>query len=78
MRSTRSSRCCGAKARRSKSRSRSLPVCQIVGMISCSCAKVAPVEFIVTGNKRHFSQRACGAIRVVNATELLDRITLEI
>ena len=32
----------------------------------------------VTGNKRHFPPGACGAVRVVNAAELLDRITLEI
>lgn len=43
-----------------------------------ACAKAAGVDFIVTGNKRHFPQPACGAIRVVNAAELLDRITLEI
>jgi putative PIN family toxin of toxin-antitoxin system len=43
-----------------------------------ACAKAAGVDFIVTGNKRHFPPRACGAIRVVNAAELLDRITLEI
>lgn len=43
-----------------------------------ACAKAAAVDFIVTGNKRHFPPRACGAIRVVNAAELLDRITLEI
>jgi hypothetical protein len=29
-------------------------------------------------NKRHFPQEACGAVRVVNAGELLDPITLEI
>jgi putative PIN family toxin of toxin-antitoxin system len=43
-----------------------------------ACAKAAGVDFIVSGNKRHFPQRACGDIRVVNAAELLDRITLEI
>jgi hypothetical protein len=43
-----------------------------------ACAKAAGVDFIVTGNKRHFPQRACEAIRVVNGVELLDRITLEI
>lgn len=43
-----------------------------------ACAKAAGVDSIVTGNKRHFPQRKCGAIRVVNAAELLDRITLEI
>jgi len=42
-----------------------------------ACAKAAGVDFIVTGNKRHFPPRACGAIRVVNAAGLLDRITLE-
>lgn len=42
-----------------------------------ACAKAASVDFIVTGNKRHFPPRACGAIRVVNAAQLLDRITLE-
>jgi predicted nucleic acid-binding protein len=43
-----------------------------------ACAKAASVDFIVTGNKRHFPPRACGAIRVVNAAQLLDRITLEL
>jgi len=43
-----------------------------------ACAKAANVDFIVTGNKRHFPPRACGAIRVVNAAQLLDRITLEL
>jgi uncharacterized protein len=43
-----------------------------------ACAKAAGIDFIVTGNKRHFPPQACGAIRVVNAAELLDRITLEI
>jgi len=33
--------------------------------------------FIVPGNKRHFPPRSCGTIRIVNAAELLDRITLE-
>jgi uncharacterized protein len=42
-----------------------------------ACAKAAGVDFIVTGNKRHFPPRSCGTIRVVNAAELLDRITLE-
>ncbi len=42
-----------------------------------TCAKTAGVDFIVTGNKRDFPARACGSIRVVNAAELLDRITLE-
>jgi putative PIN family toxin of toxin-antitoxin system len=43
-----------------------------------ACAKTGGVDFIVTGNKRHFPSRACEAVRVVNAAELLDRITLEI
>jgi uncharacterized protein len=42
------------------------------------CAEAAQVEYLVTGNKRHFPQESCGAVRVVNAGELLDRITLEI
>jgi putative PIN family toxin of toxin-antitoxin system len=42
------------------------------------CAEASQAEYIVTGNKRHFPQELCGAIRVVNAGELLDRITLEI
>ena len=42
------------------------------------CAQAAQAEYIVTGNKRHFPQEMCGAIRVVSAGELLDRITLEI
>jgi putative PIN family toxin of toxin-antitoxin system len=42
------------------------------------CAQTTQAEYIVTGNKRHFPQDACGAVRVVNAGELLDRITLEI
>lgn len=42
------------------------------------CAQAAQAEYIVTGNKRHFPQDVCGAIRVVSAGELLDRITLEI
>lgn len=42
-----------------------------------ACAKAAGADFIVTGNKRDFPPQACGAIRVVNAAELLERITLE-
>jgi putative PIN family toxin of toxin-antitoxin system len=42
------------------------------------CAEAARAEHLVTGNKRHFPQALCGAVRVVNAGELLDRITLEI
>jgi uncharacterized protein len=42
------------------------------------CAQAAQAEYIVTGNRRHFPQDVCGVIHVVNAAELLDRITLEI
>ena len=42
------------------------------------CAEAAEAEFIVTGNKRHFPDAPYGTIRVVNAGELLDRITLEL
>ncbi len=35
------------------------------------------VDFLVTGNKRHFPQTVTGT-RVVNAAELLEFITLEI
>ena len=42
------------------------------------CAEAAGAEYLVTGNKRHFPAGTYGATRVVNASELLDRITLEI
>jgi putative PIN family toxin of toxin-antitoxin system len=42
------------------------------------CALAAGAEFIVTGNKRHFPDSPYGPTHVVNAGELLDRITLEI
>ena len=42
------------------------------------CAAAAQADYLVTGNKRHFPPQACGAVRVVNAAELLDWITLEI
>jgi putative PIN family toxin of toxin-antitoxin system len=42
------------------------------------CAEAAAAEFIVTGNKRHFPDAPYGKIRVVNAGELLDRITVEL
>jgi putative PIN family toxin of toxin-antitoxin system len=41
------------------------------------CAQAAQAEFIVTGNKRDFPASPYGPTRVVNATELLDRITSE-
>ena len=42
------------------------------------CALVARADFIVTGNKRDFPGSPYGTTRVVNAAELIDRITLEI
>jgi len=42
------------------------------------CANTARAEYIVTGNKRHFPLTLDGSPRVVNAGELLDRITREI
>lgn len=42
------------------------------------CAETARADYLVTGNKRHFPEGIYGAARVVNASELLDRITLEI
>ena len=42
------------------------------------CAATAQADYLVTGNKRHFPPESCGAVRVVNAAELLDWITLEI
>ena len=41
-----------------------------------ACAQTAGVEFIVTGNKRDFPDPGAG-IEVINAAELLDKITLE-
>lgn len=42
------------------------------------CAEEAAAEFIVTGNKRDFPDAPYGMIQVVNASELLDRITAEL
>jgi hypothetical protein len=39
------------------------------------CAEEAAAEFIVTGNKRDFPDAPYGLTHVVNAGELLDRIT---
>ena len=39
------------------------------------CALTAAVDFIVTGNKRDFPLELCGSVRIVNAGELLERIT---
>ena len=36
-----------------------------------SCAITAAVDFIVTGNKRHFPREFCGGIPVAGAAELL-------
>ena len=41
------------------------------------CAHTARADFIVTGNKRHFPDAPYGLTQVVNAGDLLDRITLE-
>jgi putative PIN family toxin of toxin-antitoxin system len=42
------------------------------------CAEAAQADYIVTGNKRDFPESAYGGTRIVNAAELLDRITFEI
>jgi putative PIN family toxin of toxin-antitoxin system len=42
------------------------------------CAAAAQAELLVTGNKRDFPHSPYGPTRVVNAGELLDRITREI
>jgi putative PIN family toxin of toxin-antitoxin system len=42
------------------------------------CAEAVQADYIVTGNKRHFPDTSYGVPRVVNAGELLDRITFEI
>jgi hypothetical protein len=38
----------------------------------------AKVDFLVTGNKRHFPDSGLAAIRVLNAAEVLQVITLEL
>jgi len=38
------------------------------------CAAEAKARFLVTGNQRHFPQRAYGTTSVVNAGELLDHV----
>lgn len=43
-----------------------------------ACALAGKVDFLVTGNKRHFPQTTQTSVRVVNAAELLEFITLEI
>ena len=42
------------------------------------CARAAQADYLVTGNKRDFPGAPYGVTRVVNAGELLDRITFEI
>jgi predicted nucleic acid-binding protein len=42
------------------------------------CAAAAQADFLVTGNKRDFPEARYGSARVVNASELLDRITREL
>jgi len=42
------------------------------------CAQAAGAEFIITGNKRHFPDTPYGSTHVVNAGEVLDRITREL
>ena len=42
------------------------------------CALTAKADFIITGNKRHLPDAPYGSSHVVNAGELLDRITLEL
>jgi uncharacterized protein len=48
------------------------------GELIVRCAVTAQADYLVTGNKRHFPPEACGPVRVVNAAEILDWITLEI
>jgi uncharacterized protein len=42
------------------------------------CAQAARADFLVTGNKRDFPNSSYGPTRVVNASELLNRIAFEI
>jgi putative PIN family toxin of toxin-antitoxin system len=42
------------------------------------CAIAGQAEFIITGNKRHFPDSPYGTAHVVNAAELLNRITVEL
>jgi uncharacterized protein len=43
-----------------------------------ACALTGEVDFLVTGNKRHFPQSGHSAAKVVNAAELLEFITLDL
>lgn len=40
-------------------------------VIFIACARTASAEFLITGNKRHFPQSACGATKAVSAREFL-------
>ena len=42
------------------------------------CAGTAQADYLVTGNKPHFSEASYGVTRVVSAGELVDRIALAI
>lgn len=42
------------------------------------CALTARADVLVTGNKRHFPEGTYGTTHVVNASELLERIALEL
>lgn len=42
-----------------------------------ACALAGKVDFLVTGNKRHFPQSLESGVKVLNAAELLEFITLE-
>ena len=41
-----------------------------------ACALAGKVDFLVTGNKRHFPQSLHSGVKVLNAAELLEFITL--
>ena len=43
-----------------------------------ACAFASAADFIVTGNRKHFPEAKLGGIRVVNAAELLEIITLKL
>jgi predicted nucleic acid-binding protein len=42
-----------------------------------ACALAGRVDFLVTGNKRHFPPSLQSGVKVLNAAELLEFITLE-
>jgi putative PIN family toxin of toxin-antitoxin system len=43
-----------------------------------ACALAAQADFLVTGNKKDFTQKGLGTTRVVSAGDLLNLITLEL